>query len=278
MECKSCLHHYTYFDQEVPISSYYNENDYQIRDTRKSIFHQIQELEYQPIINYLKKKNPNQTIKLLDFGSGKGLFLNLAKHHHLDVKGVETSSPRAAYSRNVFGLTIDSSYYTVGKIFNHSFDAITIFHVLEHLEKPFELLNNLVDQNLAPEGLLIIEVPNFESWQSKWAGKHWLHLDVPRHLSHFSPLTIINQLEKFGFFIIKTDHFSWHLGIIGMIQSIWSLFGYRGFLIGELKERKRLRLLFKIGITLPFAIILEGLASLVGRGGILRLYAQKKIA
>jgi SAM-dependent methyltransferase len=278
IECKSCLHHFTFFDQEVPISSYYDENDYQIRDTRKSIFHQIQELEYQPIIYYLKEKNPNQTINLLDFGAGKGLFLNLAKHHNLEVKGVETSSPRAAYSRNIFGLTIDSSYYTEGKIFNHSFEVITIFHVLEHLEKPFLLLNNLVDQNLVPEGLLIIEVPNFESWQSKWAGKHWLHLDVPRHLSHFSPLTITNQLDKFGFFIIKTDHFSWHLGIIGMIQSIWSLFGYRGFLIGELKKRKRLRLLFKIGITLPFAIILEGMASLVGRGGIMRFYAQKKIA
>jgi 2-polyprenyl-3-methyl-5-hydroxy-6-metoxy-1,4-benzoquinol methylase len=277
MECKLCLHHFTFFDQEVPISSYYDENDYQIRDTRKSIFNQIQELEYQPIINYLKKKNPNKTINLLDFGAGKGLFLNLAKKHNLEVKGVETSSPRAAYSRNVFGLTIDSSYYTEGKIFKHSFEAITIFHVLEHLEKPFELLNNLVDQNLAPEGLLIIEVPNFKSWQSKWAGKHWLHLDVPRHLSHFSPLTITNQLEKFGFFILKTDHFSWHLGIIGMIQSIWSLFGYRGFLIGELKERKRFSLLFKIGITLPLAIILESSASLVGRGGIMRFYTQKKI-
>jgi len=278
MECKPCLHHFTYFDQEVPISFYYDENDYQIRDTRKSIFHQIQELEYQPIINYLKKKNPNQTIKLLDFGSGKGLFLNLARQNGLEVKGVETSIPRAEYARNNFGLTIDSSYYTEGKIFNQRFEVISFFHVLEHVEKPFVLLNNLLEENLAPEGLLIIEVPNFESWQSKWAGKHWLHLDVPRHLSHFSPLTIINQLEKFGFFIIKTDHFSWHLGIIGMIQSIWSLFGYRGFLIGELKERKRFSLLFKIGITLPLAIILESIASSVGRGGIMRFYAQKKIA
>lgn len=276
VECKSCQHHFTYFVQEVSISSYYDDKDYQVRDNRKSIFHRIQELEYQPIINYLKQKNRNQTINLLDFGAGKGLFLNLAKHQGLEVKGVETSAPRAAYARNFFGLNIDSSYYAKGKIFDHPFEVITIFHVLEHLEKPFELLDNLLEENLAPEGLLIIEVPNYESWQSKWAGKNWLHLDVPRHLSHFSPKTLENQLQSLGFSILKKEYFSWHLGIIGMIQSIWSWFGYRGFLIGELKERKSLDLLLKIGLTLPFAIILEGLASLFGRGGIMRFYAQKK--
>ncbi len=276
IECKSCHHHFTYFNQEVAISIYYDEKDYQVRDNRKSVFHQIQELEYQPIINYLKQKKSNQTINLLDFGAGKGLFLNLAKQHGLEVKGVETSAPRAAYAKNYFGLTINSSYYSKGNIFGQSFEAITIFHVLEHLEKPFELLHHLVEENLTAEGLLIIEVPNFESWQSKWAGKYWLHLDVPRHLSHFSPITLENHLKEIGFSILKKDYFSWHLGIIGMIQSIWSWFGYRGFLIGELKERKQLSLLFKIGLTLPFAIFLEGLASLVGRGGIMRFYAQKK--
>lgn len=276
LECESCHHHFTYFDKEVCISSYYDEKDYQVRDNRKSLFHQIQEFEYQPIINYLTQKNPNKKINLLDFGAGKGLFLNLAKHHGLDVKGVETSAPRAEYARNYFGLTINSSYYSKGKIFGQSFEAITIFHVLEHLEKPFELLHHLVEENLAAEGLLIIEVPNFESWQSKWAGKYWLHLDVPRHLSHFSPKTLENHLKEIGFSTPKKEYFSWHLGIIGMIQSIWSWFGYRGFLIGELKERKQLSLWFKIGITLPFAIFLEGLASLVGRGGIMRFYAQKK--
>ncbi|MBD3747876.1 MAG: class I SAM-dependent methyltransferase [Sphingobacteriales bacterium] len=276
IKCENCGHIYTFFDKEIAIQVYYDEKDYQVKDTKKSIFYQIQEYEYRQVLQKIKHLKPNKGLTLLDFGSGKGLFLNFARQFGFEVKGVETSLPRAHYAQEVFGLDINTDIYEKGKIFNQRFDIITLFHVLEHLPSPETLLHHLTFDNLNNTGLLVLEVPNVNSWQSKWAGKHWLHLDIPRHLNHFSKKQLHNILLKNDFQILKMESFSWHLGVIGMMQSIWNWFGYRGFLIGDLKQKKSLALLLKIVITLPFAMILEILAAFFNHGGVIRLYAQKK--
>jgi len=148
-----------------------------------------------------------------------------------------------------------------------------MFHVLEHLQDPSELLNNLVMSNLKPGGLLIAEVPNFGGWQSKWAGNRWLHLDVPRHLSHFTDESLERIINKAGCKVIKKEYYSIHLGIVGMVQSIFTWFGYKGFLIADLKENKNWVLPAKVLITLPLAILLESLAVIFKKGGIIRFYA-----
>ncbi|WP_411275574.1 methyltransferase domain-containing protein, partial [Daejeonella sp.] len=138
---------------------------------------------------------------------------------------------------------------------------------------PAELLNSLVMSNLKPGGLLVAEVPNFGSWQSKWAGNRWLHLDVPRHLSHFTEESLEKIIDKAGCRVIKKEYYSIHLGLVGMVQSIFTWFGYKGFLIADLKENKNWILPFKVLITLPFAILLESLAVIFKKGGIIRFYA-----
>ncbi|MEY3679329.1 MAG: hypothetical protein RI924_1470, partial [Bacteroidota bacterium] len=243
-----------------------------------SIFYTIQEKEYLPVIRNIKKLVRKKSISVLDFGAGKGLFLHLAKNNGLEGKGVETSLPRAKYAQSYFNIDIHTSEYSEGQIFDQRFDVITLFHVLEHIAHPFELLKNLSKDNLSTKGLLIIEVPNFDGWQAKWSGSNWLHLDLPRHLSHFSPEILEQQCSELGFSVLKKEHFSWHLGVIGMIQTIWSWFGYRGFLIGDLKKGKNLSMLLKIAFTLPFAILLEALAALCNRGGIMRYYLQQHTA
>lgn len=273
--CGNCNHIYTSFEKEIDINVYYDKRDYQIKDTRRTIFYKIQAIEYNKVLKQIKMFILGKPASLLDFGSGKGLFLNFASKLGFVGKGVETSLPRANYAKQVFDLQIATDNYEKGQIFEHKFDVITLFHVLEHLEHPKKLIKELYLSNLKQNGLAIVEVPNFDSLQSKWGSKNWMHLDIPRHLNHFSPTYLKEMLKYSGFEILKEEYFSLHLGIIGMIQSIWSWFGYKGFLIADLKERKNIFLLAKIGLTLPFAFLLEWTASFFKKGGIIRIYARK---
>ncbi|RNL56922.1 class I SAM-dependent methyltransferase [Pedobacter jejuensis] len=274
-ECQNCKHIYTYFDHEVDIASYYDEKDYVVKDTKETIFFKIQKLEYNIVIDKIKKYN-SLPATLLDFGSGKGLFLHFAKNKGYDVKGIESSLPRAKYAQKHFDLDINTDYYANGNVFGKKFDVLTLFHVLEHIHLSDNLLENLISNNLKTNGLLVVEVPNFSSWQSKWVGNRWLHLDVPRHISHFTPLSLKNLLSKSGCVVQSESYFSFHLGIVGMAQTILSWFGYKGFLIADLKRKKTMSLMLGLAFTLPFAVILESLAATFKKGGVIRYYAVNK--
>lgn len=275
-ECSNCHSFYTYFDQPINIEAYYNEKDYTVRDTQKTIFYKIQEYEYDKVLTKIKKLLTISRLSLLDFGCGKGLFLHFAKKLGFEGKGVESSIPRANYAKSHFNLEVSTVHYSKGKIFEQKFSVITLFHVLEHLTLGKNTLTNLVKDNLEEKGLLVIEVPNLQSWQSQWAGKRWLHLDTPRHVIHFTPQSLTTVIEQSGCTILQKEYFSFHLGIIGMIQTIFCWFGYKGFLIGDIKQKKSLALYLKIGLTLPFAIVLETIASACKKGGVIRYYAEKK--
>ena len=207
VNCISCSHVYTYFNDEIEIQNYYDDKDYAVNDTRKTIIYKIQEREYNKVLLKIKKLSvKKQNISLLDFGSGKGLFLNFANKLGFTTKGVETSLPRAAYAKNFFNLDISTLNYEEGLIFDGKFEVLTILHVLEHLTNPKELLNKLLKANLIQNGIVVIEVPNFDSWQSKWASKHWIHLDIPRHISHFTPKYLKGMLPS-NFEVIKEEYF-----------------------------------------------------------------------
>lgn len=272
-KCRNCDAVYTYFEDNIDVNEFYDGKDYTVKDTRDSIFFKIQKAEYGSVINTILNNIDSKTPSILDFGSGKGLFLHFAALKGCHVKGIESSQPRAEYARKYFGIDINTDYYTSGSVFNTSFDVITMFHVLEHLPNPSELMENLVKSNLKPGGMLVAEVPNFGSWQSKWAGNRWLHLDVPRHLTHFTDSTLEKITNNADCRIIKREYYSIHLGIVGMVQSIFTWFGYKGFLIADLKENKTWTLKAKVVVVLPFAVILESLAVLFKKGGIIRFYA-----
>lgn len=254
---------------------YYDEGDYKIIDTGESIFFKIQKIEYTNVIKKIEKIYPVKNCSLLDFGCGKGIFLLLAKKQHWEIAGVETSVNRSAYASKTLGIQVNTAFYTEGSIFNKKFDILTLFHVIEHVTDSKALLKNLVRDNLKENGLLVVEVPNLKSWQFKWSKEKWLHLDVPRHLAHFDSDSIKPLIENAGCRIIKQDFFSFHLGIIGMIQTIMSWFGYSNFLLAELKHKRTITLLLVVTMIFPFALLLELLAAAFKRGAIVRYYALK---
>jgi SAM-dependent methyltransferase len=255
----------------------YADEVYKVVENRDSVYDKILNREYRGVIDNLNALS-RQKGSLLDFGSGKGKFGSLVKENGWQVKCVETSPERAAYSRSVYGLEVYTGFYNSGNIFHTYFDALTLFHVLEHLPHPKPLLEELIKNNLKEDALVVIEVPNINSWQSRIAGNRWIHLDVPRHINHFTPRRLEEFLRELGLRPVKRSFFSFHLGVLGMVDSLLKLFGYQKNIIYELKNKKSRTLLVKIALLLPFAIIAERIASVLGKGGITRMYLSRRPA
>lgn len=272
VKCTNCCHFYSLVLQFVETHQLYNDQVYKVVENRNSIFDKILSWEYGKVIRKLSCLRPAKG-NLLDFGGGKGKFCSLAQENGWSVKCVETAIDRAAYAREVYHLDVYTSFYESGQIFEGvKFDIITIFHVLEHLTDPEKLLNNLVSDNLNPKGLLVIEVPNIYSWQARLAKHNWLHLDVPRHIQHFTPHRLKQMLNDMNFHILSTTFWSFHLGVLGMIDSLMKCFGYNGNIIFDLKNKRNVRLVAQVGLMFPVAFLLESMAAIVGRGGVIRMY------
>jgi SAM-dependent methyltransferase len=276
VKCKKCSHIFTLVPGDVITSSLYTGGDYKVIDRRRSIFETILKSEYKKIIRRCEA-HFSEKGSLLDFGCGKGLFLYVAKKRGWKVAGVETSSSRAKYGMETYGLDISTNEYRheEGSIGHGLFNVITFFHVIEHIVNPGELLSALLDKNLLKNGLVIIEVPNINSLQSKMSKGNWMHLDVPRHISHFSEKSVDDLLTYLGLRAVRREYFSFHLGVLGMLQSLFTVFGYNRRLLFELKEKPSPFLLGMVVLFLPLAFVLEAAASIFKQGGILRIYAIK---
>ena len=271
--CSNCSHHFTRFNFEIDPELLYSDEVYQVVDNRDSVYSKIMNQEYGHVLHQVGRLYPTGS-RLLDFGSGKGVFLNLAQKAGFQSTGVETAEARADFAESKYGLQIIRSLYRKGPIGNEPYDVITLFHVLEHLPEPKELVDNLLKDNLRADGMLVLEVPNFSSLQSGIAGNKWMHLDIPRHLSHFSQKRLKAFCKELNLEIVKTEYLSWHLGILGMAHSILTLFGYQGKIIKDLKHYNK-KLLFALIPVLPLALVLELLASAFNRGGIIRVYCRR---
>jgi len=170
-------------------------------------------------------------------------------------------------------MKIRQEFYEKGKISDTPFGVITLFHVLEHIYTPKILLKNLIEDNLKESGIFVIEVPNFESLQSKIAAAKWLHLDIPRHINHFKFDILKKMIEDIGGRIIKVEYYHTVHGILGMVSSLLNVLGYSKNIMSELKYRRTVLLIFMIVVTLPVATLFEIIASLLKKGAVLRIYA-----
>ncbi|MBI1921524.1 MAG: class I SAM-dependent methyltransferase [Geobacter sp.] len=142
--------------------------------------------------------NKNQT--LLDIGCGEGLFLQAVRGHVEKATGLEPTQFYASYASEELKLDVRQGLIETVDFGKESFDVITLFHVLEHLDDPAAALINLRSW-LRPGGLLVIEVPNIESPTARYRGPGW-ELIIPEHRFHFSPESMRFLLRKCGFEVV----------------------------------------------------------------------------
>lgn len=275
VRCRDCGHHYTLISHSTEVSSLYEDGDYEVKDYRGTFVDRILMSEYSQVLRKIGAML-GHVGSMLDFGCGKGRFPWLAEQKGWKVMGIETSISRAAFARQSYGLTICNDYYESGQIAEEPFDVITMFHVLEHLPDPTTLLGALVDDNLRPEGLVVVEVPNYRSLQSWLAGDRWVHLDMPKHISHFSERQLLSLFAQLDLKPVRREYFSVHLGVLGMIQSLLTVCGYRGSLISDLKYRNTFLLMLAVACLSPLAFVVELTASWFGFGGVIRVYGRRE--
>jgi SAM-dependent methyltransferase len=136
--------------------------------------------------------------RLLDFGCGSGSFLEQMHRHGWQVTGLDISSTTVSRIRSDLALPVLVGSLPHPQLQAESFDVVTMWHSLEHVHRPRDVLIDAY-RVLAPEGKLLVAVPNIDSLPFRWFGKHWFGLDLPRHLTHFTPWTLPLMLERAGF-------------------------------------------------------------------------------
>ena len=138
--------------------------------------------------------------RLLDVGCGTGHFIDYCQQHGWQVNGVEPNDIARTQAEDKTKIIIQ---HDLSEIVDASFEVITLWHVLEHLSDLEQTMNQLKSL-LAPGGVLIIAVPNFDAYEATVFDEYWAAYDVPRHLYHFNRKALAQLSKKHGLKIVRT--------------------------------------------------------------------------
>lgn len=187
---------------EKEIGSYYLSDDYiSHSDKKQTLADSLYHLARSYMLGRKQKLVTGVTHRdsgtLLDIGSGTGYFASFMKKKGWTVTAIELSEQARNFSITRVGIKALVPE-KVKDISDASVDCITFWHVLEHLYDPAMWMRE-VKRILKDDGKCIIALPNLASADAKWFGDRWAALDVPRHLWHFSPETMIRFVGDHGF-------------------------------------------------------------------------------
>ncbi|MFY7810400.1 MAG: class I SAM-dependent methyltransferase [Flavobacterium sp.] len=188
------------------LDQYYISNDYishtdNARNWFEKMYQNVKKItlksKYTLLINEIK--NP----KVLDFGCGTGDFIKYLHSKNITGVGVEPNcfAREIALSKNINVLE------NIKNLQNQKFDIITLWHVLEHVPDYHNQIIQL-KKLLNPNGIIIIAVPNFNSYDAQYYQEYWAAYDVPRHIWHFSKKTIDDIAQNTNF-TLKTIKPMW---------------------------------------------------------------------
>lgn len=191
---------------ETEIGRYYETPDYiSHTDTRKGLMNRV----YHWVRRYMlsrKAKLVRRTSGLdkgsvLDIGTGTGYFAHAMEERGWQVKAVEKNAGARAFAKAHFGLDVDAES-ALQDYADASFDVITLWHVMEHLQHLNETWERIA-RLLKDRGVLVVAVPNPSSYDAEKYKEWWAAYDVPRHLWHFTPSAMQRFGAKHGFILAE---------------------------------------------------------------------------
>ncbi len=190
------------------LSGYYESDEYiSHTDSKETVVDKLYQIvKKHALSNKLKLINSFKTAdkNLLDVGCGTGDFLLVCKNNGWKVTGVEPNTKaKIAAENKLNGKSASEIYPEINQINNEAqFDVITLWHVLEHVPN-LEAYISTLKKLLKPNGVLIVAVPNFKSYDANHYKQFWAAFDVPRHLWHFSKKSIHLLFEKHEMSVVK---------------------------------------------------------------------------
>ena len=193
---------------EAEIGKYYETPDYiSHSDTQQGLMNRVYHWVRQYMLSrkaaLVKRTSGLSEGSLLDYGTGTGYFANAMLCQGWKVKAIETSPPARAFAKKQFGLNVEAEH-SLKDYPSRFLDVVTLWHVMEHLEHLNEMWETL-HRILKDKGVLIVAVPNPESYDARKYKEWWAAYDVPRHLWHFSPSVMQRFGDKHGF-VLEKEH------------------------------------------------------------------------
>jgi len=180
------------------ISRYYQSEDYishtdSRKGLRENLYFIVKRFMLKKKLSWINKKFPSKG-KLLDIGAGTGDFLLEARKAGWKISGIEPNENARERAKE----KCVELFENTEKFKSNKFDVITLWHVLEHVH---DLRTQIIEYEhlLKKNGLLLIAVPNFKSYDAQYYKEHWAAFDVPRHLWHFSQNSFKHLIEGTSF-------------------------------------------------------------------------------
>lgn len=221
-QCSRCTLRFT---QDVPdeksIGPYYQSTDYiSHSNTSKGAINQV----YQAVRNFTLDRKAalviGQTVKqgrVLDLGAGIGAFLNAMSQRGWDTTGIEPDEGARKQALELFRIYLRETEF-FERLPPDSFDAITLWHVLEHVHQLHAYVERL-KLILKDGGKIFIAVPNYRAADSSIYKLYWAAYDVPRHLYHFTPKSMEALMQKHGLKIIAKKRMWFDSFYISLLSS-----------------------------------------------------------
>ncbi len=208
-ECNHCSLRFT---RNVPsyekIGRYYESEDYiSHSNTRRglvnTLYHRVRNhtlsLKYNLILSATGLKQGNH----LDIGAGTGAFVQYMNRKGWQSQGIEPDAKARQVALSDHN-TVILPAELLPSLPVASFDAISLWHVLEHVHG-LQLYLKHIKKLLKPSGKLFIAVPNYTSYDGLKYKENWAAYDVPRHLYHFSPGAMKYLLDVSGLRLIRME-------------------------------------------------------------------------
>lgn len=219
--------------QPQNLETYYESEAYISHTDSKSSF---TDALYQWVKKYsLRKKiklikNRSHKKVLLDFGAGTGDFLAMAQTKGFKADGIEPNE-KARTNATKKGIQLHRDATTIT---NKTYGIITLWHVLEHLpnlKAQVKKISNLLDS----DGIVVVAVPNYKSYDAKHYGAHWAAYDVPRHLWHFSKTSIIRLFGRHEMEVVSIKPMPFDVFYVSLLSEKYKgskLYLINAFLVG----------------------------------------------
>jgi SAM-dependent methyltransferase len=241
-ECSSC-HLKATFPQPPAnqLGRYYASSNYiSHSDTRSGLTNKLYHFARRHMLekkyDWVSRASQKERGSLLDVGAGTGHFAHYMAEYHWDVVALEPDEKARKIGAEKLGLDIQP-LEVLAQLQPSTFDVITLWHVLEHVQDISGYMDHFRSL-LKPDGVLIIAVPNHTSRDASQYGMNWAAYDVPRHLWHFSPLSMEKLLTKHGFALTKKIAMPLDAFYVSMLSEKYNrntFFGLPGALISGVR-------------------------------------------
>lgn len=204
VSCSGCKFKFT---NPVPkpdlLPGYYESDEYishsqSQKGLQRRIYHVVRNYAIRSKISMIKRFKPKGS--LLDIGCGTGEFLKAIQKKDFFTIGIEPNLKARTTAKELNKLTVVDKIDKLSS--GAKFDVVTLWHVLEHIND-INLIFHQIKNLLNEDGLLIVAVPNADSFDAKYYKEYWAAYDLPRHLYHFKKGTMDLLAGKFNFEIIK---------------------------------------------------------------------------